>query len=256
MGGRDSRPAGPRALADGAGAPKPAGSAPGAAAAAQRPAAGLVDALHGAPALLAAVAVAAAAVPGDRPSLALRLVSKACCEAVDAAATRITLAFQPCVARQQAGGRDGGAWLAWWMARMDRRLAKVPRLQELTCTGPSEVELGQLLAGPVAAGVQRLDVRGCTSGRSGPGDAAPRVRWELPASSLAHLPSLQVWLCNWLPPFALPRHLCAPSQVCPLRPCILPCLVARLLTTAHISLAARRAWPLAGPPAQPPGAKQ
>jgi hypothetical protein len=52
MGGLDDRPAALRALADGAGAPEPAGIEPGAAAAAKRPAAeptGLVDALHGAP---------------------------------------------------------------------------------------------------------------------------------------------------------------------------------------------------------------
>ncbi len=66
-----------------------------------------------------------------------------------------------------------GAWLAdgAWLARMERRLAKLPRLKELTCTGPSDVELAQLLAGPVAARVQRLDVRGLTSGGGGPDDS-------------------------------------------------------------------------------------
>jgi hypothetical protein len=155
MSGRDVRLAGPRALADGAGEPGP----------------GLVDALHGAPALLAAIAAA----PRDRNCLALRLVSRACCEAVDSAGTCITLAFNK--AREQAGAE--GAWLA----RMERQLAKLPRLEELACSGPSDVELGQLLAGPAAAGVQRLEVRNCRSGRGG---------LDMPGPSLADLPSLQV----------------------------------------------------------------
>jgi hypothetical protein len=127
-----------------------AGSGPGVAAA-QRPGGpGLVDALHGAPPLLAAVAEAA--WPGYRPRWSkMRLVSKACCEAVDAAATRITLAFDQ--ARRQAGG---GAWLA----RMERRLTKLPCLRELTCSGPSNGDLSQLLARPTAARLERLEVHG------------------------------------------------------------------------------------------------
>ncbi len=109
-----------------------------------------MDALHGAPPLLAAIV--AAAWRGHRSSLAmLRLVSKACCEAVDGAATRITFAFDQ--ARWQAGG---GAWLA----RMERRLDKLPCLRELTCSGPSNAELSQLLARPTAARLERLEVHG------------------------------------------------------------------------------------------------
>jgi hypothetical protein len=179
MGGRDGRPAVPLALDDGAGAPESAGSGLGAAAAAQRPAAGptgLVDALHGAPALLAAVR-AFVGPWGYRPSPALRRVSKACCEAVDVAATRIRLDFDRA---RQAGAAGDGAWLA----RMERRLAKLPFLSALACWKPSDVELGQLLAGPTAAQLlQHLDVRRCTSGRSSPGGAGPQR---------AHLPSLQV----------------------------------------------------------------
>jgi hypothetical protein len=214
MGGRDDRLAVPRALDDGAGAPESAGSGLGAAAAAQRPAArpaGLADALHGAPALLAALAAAVDTTPvnpsrrwvdrpsSHRPSLALRRVSKACCDAVDVAATRITLAFDR--ARQQA---DAAAGAEARLSRMERRLAKVPRLEELACSGPSNVELGRLLAGPVAAGVQRLDVRWCTSspgqlhlpslqvrnsGRSGQGNAGPRVPNEPPTRPPAHPPT-------------------------------------------------------------------
>jgi hypothetical protein len=181
MGGRDDRMAEPCALADGAAsAAEPAGSGPGAAAEVQGSGSGLVDALHGAPALPAAIADA---MPGGRSSTALRLVSKACREAVDAAATRITLSFGP--ARQQQPGANGGASL---VERMERRLAELPCLLELACSEPSIAELRQLLAGPVAAGVRRLVVRGCTSGRP------------------AHLPTLEV--C-WSPP-------------CTLTPCALP----------------------------------
>jgi hypothetical protein len=169
-----------RAPADGAGAVEPNVSGPGAAAAAERPAAGptgLVDALHGAPDLLAEVR----AFVGpwvDRPSPALRRVSKACCEAVDSTSTRIRLDFY--LARQQADAAGDAAWLA----RMERRLAKLPFLSALACWKPSDVELGQLLAGPTAAQrLQHLDVRRCTSGRSSPGGAGPQP---------AHLPSLQV----------------------------------------------------------------
>jgi hypothetical protein len=177
MGGCYGRPAGPRAPADGAGAVEPDGSGPGAAAGP-----GLTDALHGAPALLAFVAAAVDTMVGDRRSLNLRLVSKACCEAVDAAATRIRLDFR--VARQQAGAAGDGAWLA----RMERRLAKLARLEELACTGPSDAELGQLLAGPVAAGLLRLEVHGCTIERRGPSEPGP---------SPANLPSLQVRTIGW-----------------------------------------------------------
>ncbi len=147
---------------------------------------GLADALHGAPDLLAAVA--AAGVPaGDLPRpwprwRILRSVSKACCEAVDAATTRIRLDFDQ--ARPQADAAGGGAWLA----RMERRLAKLPRLEELTCFGLCDTELGQLLAGPAAAGVQRLKMCGCTSGRSS--------HYE-PGPSPAHLLTLQVRNSGW-----------------------------------------------------------
>jgi hypothetical protein len=189
MGGRDDRPAVPRALDDGAGAPEPAGSGPGAAA--QRPAArptGLADALHGAPYLLAAVA--AAPWFGDRPSLALRLVSKACCQAVDATPTRIRLDFDQ--ARQQDPDPEAR------LARMERRLAKLPRLEELACSDPSDVELGQLLAGRAAAGVQRLEVRGCTS-----------PQWPIyPSSRCVHAPG-----CRRVPPLCLVCALCVPCLV-------------------------------------------
>jgi hypothetical protein len=161
MGGHGDRPAARRTGTDSA--PEPAGSGPGAAAA-QRPAAGpgLEDALHGAPDLLAALAMAGEAQPGGRrPSHALRLVSKACREAVDGAATRSRLDF-PC-ARSRVAGPGGCAWIE----PMVRRLARAPRLAELTCCEPSGVELEQLLSGAAArqpspvAGVQRLEV--CTT---------------------------------------------------------------------------------------------
>jgi hypothetical protein len=177
----------PTAPADGAGAPEPAGSGPGAAAVAQHPAAGpgLADAVHGAPTLLAAVA--AAGVPS---SLSLRLVSKACCEAVDTAITCITLAFN------DAAGGAGAAGEAAWLARMERRLAKLPRLAELTCSGPSDVELGQVLAGPAAAGVQRLKVGGCTSGQRArcepSGALAPSRALGLALGLAALAPSFEV----------------------------------------------------------------
>ncbi len=182
MGDRDDSPAAGRARTGSS--LEPAGSGPDAAAA-QRPSAGpggLEDALHGAPDLLAALAMA-----GDRPSHALRLVSKACREAVDGAATRSRLDF-PC-ARSRMAGPGGCAWLV----PMVRRLARLTRLAELTCCDPSGEELEQLLSGAAAlqpspvAGVQRLEV--CTASAEadvfGPG---------LPAllRSLAHLPSLQV----------------------------------------------------------------
>ncbi len=181
MGGHGDRPAAGRTGTDSA--PEPAVSGPEAAAA-QRPSAGpgLEGALHGAPDLLAALAM-----PGDRLKPALRLVSKACREAVDGAATRCWLDF-PC-ARSRGAGPGGGAWLE----PMVRRLAKVPRLAELTCCDPNGGEVEQLLSGAAArepssaAGVQRLEV--CTTSAEadvlGPG---------LPAllRSLAHLPGLQV----------------------------------------------------------------
>jgi hypothetical protein len=170
MGGRDDRPAVPRALADGAGMPA---IEPGAAAAAERPAAGptgLADALHGAPDLLAMVA--ATMERRNRNCLFLRLVSKACCEAVDAAAMRTTLAFNR--ARQPHPA---------WLAHVERYLAKMPRLVEIVGSNPSAAELGQLLAGPAVAGVQRLEVRDCTTVRGGHDEPGP---------SLAQLPSLQV----------------------------------------------------------------
>jgi hypothetical protein len=162
-------------------AAQPAGSGPGAAAA-EGP--GLAGALHAAPALLAAIAAAARSLGGSSPSPTLRRVSKACCEAVDAAATRMRLDFPR--ARQQADEAVGTTGhRARWLARgMARRLAKLPCLVELVCSGSTVTELEQLLAGLAAARVQRLEVHlspqvckrralcsaqhGCLSGRSGP----------------------------------------------------------------------------------------
>jgi hypothetical protein len=132
------------------------------------------------PALLAAVATAT--WPPHSPSLALRLVSKACCQAVDATPTRIRLDFDQ--ARQQDPDPEAR------LARMERRLAKLPRLEELACSFPSDTDL--VLARPVAAGVQRLQqVPGCSSGRSDPSDP------DEPGPSPAALPSPQVR--DWLP---------------------------------------------------------
>jgi hypothetical protein len=185
MGGHGDRPPGGRTGTDSA--PEPGGRKD---AAAQRAAGGrgLEDALHGAPDLLPAVV--AGGGPGDLPSHTLRLVSKACREAVDGTATRCRLDF-PC-ARSRGAGPGGGAWLE----PMVRRLGKLPRLAQMewvTCCDPSGAELEQLLSGAVArepspvAGVQRLEV--CTTSAEadvlGPG---------LPTllRSLAHLPGLQV----------------------------------------------------------------
>jgi hypothetical protein len=225
MGGRDDRT-------------EPADIQPGAAAAAEIPAAGptgLADALHGAPDLLAAVA-AAAAWPGDsRPSLDLRLLSKACCEAVDAAATLIRLDFDQ--ARQQADWQQGStaadpypearpkaaaAGDGAWLARMERRLAKLPRLEELTCSAPSDTELAQLLAGPAVAGVQRLEMLDCTSGRGGPGEPGP---------SPTDRPGLQVRSSGWLTsPAPLPRPSTVPCHGHKLwpAPCLVPLSLMRL----------------------------
>jgi hypothetical protein len=189
MGGRGDRPAAQRARTDSA--PEPAGSGPGAAAA-QRPAAGpgLEDALHGAPGLLAALAMPGEAQPG--PRCILRLVGKSCCEAVDSAAGSLRVGF----------GMGGQAWVD----AVVRRMGKLPRLAGVKFCDPSGVELEQLLATAAAwqpsavAGVQRLEVcrTSADADMFGPG---------LPAllRSLAHLPSLQVgpvadtrgWACSW-----------------------------------------------------------
>jgi hypothetical protein len=239
MGGHGDRPAARRARTDSAaepcastgndGAPVPGVSG----LEAQRPAAGpgLEGALHGAPDLLAALAMAGEAQPGGRPSHALRLVSKACREAVDGAVTRTQLFFDDLYQRGAQSGAAGGAsseavaplsrsqrlLRAWapkqhfacdwprdsadqraaaWLEPMVRRLARLPRLAEVTCWGPGGAELEQLLAMAAAAhpsalaGVQRLDVHGCSGGRNESGVCGP----GLPAllRSLAHLPGLQV----------------------------------------------------------------
>jgi hypothetical protein len=254
MGGRDDRAAARRARADSA--PVSTGRGPGSAAA-QHAAGGpgLEDALHGAPDLLAALAMAGEAQPGDPPSHALRLVSKACREAVDGAATRSRLDFEQAARAWVPWHEPVGRRLIWlvawlfgmaallgalivkaqpqtrpaldqlgrfskacskavftaagciqlalnracsqtWLEPMACRLARAPRLAELTCRGPRGAELEQLLARAAAAqpsavaGVKRLVVHSCSGGRGladvfGPG---------LPAllRSLAHLPGLQV----------------------------------------------------------------
>jgi hypothetical protein len=259
MGNRDDRPAARRARTDsGHGGSE-----------AQFPAAGpgLADALHGAPGLLAASV--AASHSWEPPNPTLRLVSKACCEAVDGAVTRTRLFFDHIYQRgaqsgsaggacseapsqapsqllwqaaaqggaaggasseavdaaaapsqllfqllSQAGGPFGRAWppkqhfaCAWprdsadqraaaWLEPVARRLAKLPCLAEVTCSGPGGAELEQLMARAAAAhpsalaGVKRLEVHGCSGGQNESGVCGP----GLPAllRSLAHLPGLQV----------------------------------------------------------------
>jgi hypothetical protein len=177
MGGRDDRPAARRARTY---IPsEPAGSGPDAET--QRPAAGpgLEDALHAAPALLAALAMR-----GDHSNPALRLVSKACREAVDGAATRTRLDFDEV---QLVGGPDSEVDVV----PVARWLAKLTRLADLSCYAVYSRELEQLLAMAAAAqpsavaGVQRLVVVHAKEERAGEA-AAVLLR------SLAHLPSLQV----------------------------------------------------------------
>jgi hypothetical protein len=77
--------------------------------------------------------------------------------------------------------------------------AKLPRLTELICSGPSDAELGQLgQLGPAAAGVQRLEVRALAP-RAGP--------------SSAHLPSLQVCNSGWPQQGPAPGPRSAQAQV-------------------------------------------
>jgi hypothetical protein len=206
----------------GASGEEPAGSGLGAAAGTGAGPAGLADMLHGAPALLAAIMAASSRHGGDNtvqwPSIMgermlpwggcrRARVARACCEAVDAAATRLWLDFDPArraaapaclevdVDARQEGGHGGPAYQA---APMVRRLAKAPALTELHCSNPRGAELEQLLAGAAAAqpsavaGVQRLVVHCESSVRCLPGI----YNAGLPAllRSLAHLPSLQVRL--------------------------------------------------------------
>ncbi len=170
MGGRDDRPAARRARTD---IPSdPAGSGTDAATQGSAAGPGLEDALHGAPDLLAALAMR-----GGHS-----LVSKACREAVDGAATRTRLEFDQV---QLVGGPDSEVDVV----PVARRLAKLTRLVELSCVGPSGTELEQLIATAAAAqpsavaGVRRLAVH--TGDVRVPGLAAL-------LRSLAHLPSLQV----------------------------------------------------------------
>jgi hypothetical protein len=212
----------------GASGEEPAGSGLGATAGAHAGPAGLADVLHGAPALLAAIKGGPRPNPDPRSSShILRRVSRGCCEAVDAPATRLRLNFDTarqensraprslatrlatrlatCLAAARIWLDFGLAWLvggqggpARQAAPMVRRLAKAPALTGLHCTNPRGAELEQLLAGAAAAqpsavaGVQRLVVHayGRRSAHASPDVFGP----GLPAllRSLAHLPRLQV----------------------------------------------------------------
>jgi hypothetical protein len=170
------------ALADAA---EPSGSGP------DGPA-GLEDALHGAPALLAAVADVESFTPRENcpmrahgaDCLTLRLVSKACCKAVDTGSTYIRVHFHE--ARRQASAAGDGAWLA----RMERRLAKLPPQAAILCQNPADVELELLLATPVVQRleIKRLEMHGCMSVRRHPNEPGP---------SPAHHDSLQVRSSGW-----------------------------------------------------------
>ncbi len=138
----------------------------------------LADALHGAPDLLAA----------SRPLYSLRCTSKACCGAVDGGATRCKLDFTA------ARGVEEGRLL---LERMAARLAKLPRLGELICVGPSSAELDQLLTMAAAAqpssvgGVQRLVVEGACLMEGPCDDGLPALLRSL-AQPLGRLQSLAI----------------------------------------------------------------
>jgi hypothetical protein len=159
----------------------------------------------------------------------LRLVSKACREAVDSAATRTRLGFDK--ARRAAGQ---AAQCAAWLKPMANLLARTPHLEWVTCWNPSGEELEQLMAMAAArqpsavAGVQRLDVHrrvgrelvmtaGVLRLLKAPGDEDNMLPALL--RSLAHLPSLQVCAVGWPEALSLCVNKCNPGQVDCCGPC-------------------------------------